>query len=960
MDELLDRLRSALSDRYRIERKIGEGGMATVYLAHDPKHKRDVAIKVLDPALGDAVGAARFQREIEIAARLTHPHIVPLHDSGKADGLRFFVMPVISGGSLAEHLDGPLPPERTSNYVRAIAAGLDYAHAQGIVHRDLKPSNILLHEGEVMISDMGIAIDRGETEGTRFTQTGSSLGTPAYMSPEQLQGASEPDARSDVYALGCIAFEMLTGERPFDADTRAALAAKVLTAQPPDVSSQNPDVPREVDTVLRNAMAKAPSDRFESAGELARALDAALTPTATTLTRRRTAAVALVLMSIAAAAFVWRAGEERNRDAALAALQRVEAFVEAGRWADAFFEARSLTHPDAIDGLASLWPRFADSVRVVSDPPGATLSIRPYATTDEEWSEVGTTPLETRLPRAVVALRLEHEGYEPMVVNRNSTVMAVFGNDAGIDLAPLGSTPEGMVRIPAGVIDLGQYAAGLWGVEPLELGTFYIDRLEVSNAEYAEFVAAGAYEDERYWPEEMEVDGRTVTASEVAEVFVDPTGRPGPSTWELGAPPEGQEDHPVTGISWYEANAYARFVGKRLPTIYHWHRGVGGWMGDVILTRSNMDGSGTVPVGSTEAQSEFGLRDVAGNAREWVSTRDGDLPLTLGGGWDDDVTRFYDVHPQPAWNRSASNGIRLMMETDDDTGMAVADGPINVPRRDFFTETPVGDTEYSVYRRLFDYDDVELEPRIEEADTTEEWIRQEITFETGFSTDRMKIHLFVPLDAGPETQIILHFPGSGVLRTTQPLEDIAWTGEEFNFLVKTGRAVVYPVFLGMMERSDGFRYRLQDDTRAYRDHVITWGKEVRRTLDYLETRSDLNHDAIGYYGFSLGARMGAIMLAVDDRFQAGVLHSGGLSPIPVQPEADPFNYLPRVTQPVLMLNSQYDNVYPIDTSARPYLARLGTPEHQKELVVTEGGHFIPRTTLVRETLRWFDTYLSGR
>jgi dienelactone hydrolase len=220
----------------------------------------------------------------------------------------------------------------------------------------------------------------------------------------------------------------------------------------------------------------------------------------------------------------------------------------------------------------------------------------------------------------------------------------------------------------------------------------------------------------------------------------------------------------------------------------------------------------------------------------------------------------------------------------------------------------------------------------------------------------MKVYLYRPLDAGPEPQVVVYFPGSGVLRTTDPLEEIPWLGEDFNFLMATGRAVALPVFLGSMDRSDGFRYRMQDATHAYRDHVIAWGKELGRTLDYLETRDDIDTSSFGYYGFSWGARMGAIMLALHPRLTAAVLHSGGLSPIPVQPEADPFNYLSRVGQPVLMLNSKFDNVYPIETAVRPYFEGLGSAE--KDLKETTGGHFIARNTLVRETLSWFDHYLG--
>ncbi len=234
MPDLLERLKTALAGRYVVESEIGRGGMAVVYLAEDLKHGRRVAIKVLHPELGAAVGADRFLREIETLAGLTHPHILPLHDSGEADGLLYYVMPFVEGESLGQRLDrkGQLPLDEALRIAREVADGLDYAHDRGVVHRDIKPGNILLSRGHALIADFGIAKAIGAASGgdATATATGLSVGTPRYMSPEQAAGVTEVDGRSDVYALGCVLWEMLAGEPPFDGPTPRAILARNRTA----------------------------------------------------------------------------------------------------------------------------------------------------------------------------------------------------------------------------------------------------------------------------------------------------------------------------------------------------------------------------------------------------------------------------------------------------------------------------------------------------------------------------------------------------------------------------------------------------------------------------------------------------------------------------------------------------------------------------------------------------------
>jgi serine/threonine-protein kinase len=269
-----DSLSATLTGRYSIERELGAGGMATVYLAHDDRHDRPVALKVLRPELAAVIGADRFLAEIKTTANLQHPHILPLHDSGEAGGFLFYVMPYIEGETLRDHLDREkqLPVEDAVRIAGEVADALDYAHRQGVIHRDIKPENILLHDGRAVVADFGIALAASKGGATRMTETGMSLGTPQYMSPEQAMGEREITARSDVYALGAVLYEMLSGDPPFSGSTAQAIVARVVTESPRSLTVQRHTIPRHVEQAVLKSLEKLPADRFATAAEFSQAL----------------------------------------------------------------------------------------------------------------------------------------------------------------------------------------------------------------------------------------------------------------------------------------------------------------------------------------------------------------------------------------------------------------------------------------------------------------------------------------------------------------------------------------------------------------------------------------------------------------------------------------------------------------------------------------------------------------
>ena len=274
MSDPVARLNAALEGRYAIERELGEGGMATVYLADDLKHERKVALKVLKPELAAVVGAERFLSEIKVTANLQHPNILPLFDSGDADSFLFYVMPYVEGETLKDRLDREhqLPVADAVHIATDMAEALDYAHRQGVVHRDIKPANVLLLEGKPVISDFGIALALGAAGGGRLTETGLSLGTPHYMSPEQATGDQAVGSATDTYALGSVLYEMLVGEPPYPGTTAQAVLGKIIAGKPVSAAEHRSSVPRNVDAAIRCAIEQLPADRFGSVQEFAKAL----------------------------------------------------------------------------------------------------------------------------------------------------------------------------------------------------------------------------------------------------------------------------------------------------------------------------------------------------------------------------------------------------------------------------------------------------------------------------------------------------------------------------------------------------------------------------------------------------------------------------------------------------------------------------------------------------------------
>ena len=414
----------------------------------------------------------------------------------------------------------------------------------------------------------------------------------------------------------------------------------------------------------------------------------------------------------------------------------------------------------------------------------------------------------------------------------------------------------------------------------------------------------------------------------------------------------------MTGVSWYEAAAYAEFAGKALPTVFHWSRAATQNLSGSIVPLSNFGGRALAAVGTQRALHRFGARDMAGNAKEWCwNPSSAGKRFILGGAWDEPGYQFEDADAQSPWGRAANFGFRCVKYFPEDTLAANISGSLEMPSRDYANERPVTDEVFRAYARLYAYDKTDLKAVIEAADdSSDDWRRERITFAAAYGNERVIAHLFLPKHGKPPFQTVVFFPGSNALLDRSSEEDL--TTRVFDFLLANGRAVLHPVFKSTYERGDGMESDVPNMTTLWRDHVITWSKDLGRSIDYLETRPDIDRGKLAFYGLSWGGQMGAILPAVEPRLKASVIYVGGFDLRAALPEVEPINFTPRITIPTLMLSGRYDFFYPMECCQESMFRFLGAPADQKRRVVYESGHNVPRAELIKETLNWLDKYLG--
>jgi len=671
---------------------------------------------------------------------------------------------------------------------------------------------------------------------------------------------------------------------------------------------------------------------------------------------------ALVTVTGLAAGGWWYSGKDirwvRNE-----AMPEVEAYIENGDSEAAYALALQIdrTIPDH-PAMADIWNSFSWTTSILSTPVGSKVYRRPYSGETASWQAIGITPLyDVHIPFGLSLLKIEIEGHEPLLraigggsaTNFSLPVQespsAGYGNvnPENFRLFSSDSIPEGMVNVPG------------WGAlidgNVVQFRDFFMGRYEVTNREFQKFVDAGGYQRADLWEHEFVQNGETISFENAISLFVDQTGRPGPSTWEAGSYPDGEGDYPVAGVSWHEAAAYARFVGYQLPTIHHWRRGVSFGTLAWQLPASNLEQPGVAAVGTGGGIGWTGTYDMMGNVREWCLNAVGDgVRAIVGGAWNDAPYVVEESISTPqrrsALDRSAMNGLRLVSINEEPVTLLAASQPLVDAEITQLAE-PVSDEVFAARLSDFDYDPGALNSVIEETRDYRHWTRQRITFDSPILGERMTMYLYLPKREASRFQTILFWPGA----STQILDSIEKKRMTLDFALRNGRALAYPIMKGMFERRVTPRPDWQ--THAGRNLAIEEVREFRRMIDYLETRTDIESDNFGYYGFSWGGRMGAIVLSVEPRIKAAVLNQAGIN-VGDHPDINVVHFLPRVHIPVLHFSGLYDTDFRFESSSKPFFDRIGTDVANKKHVVEPTGHFVPASIVKGETLDWFDKYLG--
>ncbi|MBN1831119.1 MAG: SUMF1/EgtB/PvdO family nonheme iron enzyme [Deltaproteobacteria bacterium] len=469
----------------------------------------------------------------------------------------------------------------------------------------------------------------------------------------------------------------------------------------------------------------------------------------------------------------------------------------------------------------------------------------------------------------------------------------------------------------------------------------------------------------------LALDGKDLSWDQAMKEFVDQTGRPGPSTWNAGTYPDGQDDWPVNGVCWHEAAAYAEFAGKALPTSSHWEAATGLDINTMrilrsLIPQSNFRGEGPEAVGANPGMVYSGAYDMAGNVREWCWNETSKGRCVRGGAWNEGTYMITILIGAPALDRSPRNGFRCVRYADPAKVAASAFAMIKHGSRTYDNVVPAPEAVFQSYRNQFSYDAKDLRPVVEERKDQPDWVTERISFEAAYPGERMQLFLFLPKTAAPPYQTVIYFPGANVPfpgYTIQNLEEDYFHRDLIRTVTNSLRAFVFPIYQGTFGRNQNFPESyiivFGEDTHRYVELLTQIIKDFKRSVDYLETRKEIDSTRLAYLGISWGSCMGAIIPAVDDRLKASVLVIGGFLQPYIRPEMDQINYVTHVKVPTLMLNGRYDEVgFPYETTVKPMFDLLGTPSEHKRLVLADTDHFFPRNELIKEMDAWLNKYLG--
>lgn len=685
----------------------------------------------------------------------------------------------------------------------------------------------------------------------------------------------------------------------------------------------------------------------------------------------------LVLLLLAGGWWLWH---RSNVAWAKQQIPRIEELSKTGDYFAAFDLASEVGKYSPDDpALNSLMATISDTLSVTSNPAGAEVYLKRFmrraANPSPERQRIGTTPITNlRVGRGQYILYIEKDGY----AKSEQTISGAILQAAGLSVIPppmkveqlllkSDSIPERMTFVPG-----GEYRLVSWErptEQKVQLNDYFIDKYEVSSQDFKEFVNAGGYLKKQFWKYSFVKDGKTISWDVAMQEFKDRTGLPGPRSWSNQNFPDGKADYPVTDVTWYEAAAYADFRGKTLPTIYQWEKAarngqagsLGNYMpwglfypGDLLDGRANFDAGGTTPVIALEfGMSPFGAYNMAGNVSEWTLNDSSEGYIATGGSWGDPTYTFAQFGRFPGFYSSARRGFRCVLNsprTVGDQGGSRIEIKNEIP-----VYTPSSKADYKKWAESYRYEKTPLEPQIIEVVETDEWRREKITY-NGAGGERAIAYLYLPKNFPRPLQIIQYIPAADVDRGLRA--PTVAVESRMAPLIKSGRAVFCVVLKGYTERLFPASFQYPDKTTAeYRDLVVDRIIDIRRGLDYLESRDDLDIKKMALYAPSAGARVGIVAAGIEDRYSSVILVGAGVvrDDLRTIAEANPINFAPHIGGRKLVLQGRFDEDTPLKTQSEPLYKLLPGP---KQMVLFDGGHVPPIEVQVPVSTKFLDESLG--
>ena len=1022
---------------YKLLQVIGEGGMGVVYMAEQTEPvKRRVALKLVKPDMDSKSVLARFDAERQALAMMDHPNVAKVFDAGTSQsGRPYFVMELVKGIPITKYCDEHRLNcrERLELFTR-VCHGIQHAHQKGIIHRDLKPSNVLVaeydHDPVVKIIDFGVAKATNQelTEQTLFTQFGQIIGTLEYMSPEQAKlNQMDIDSRSDIYSLGVLLYELLTGIKPFEKERFKKsgideILRIIREEEPPRPStrlSSHDSLPslaarrntdpgklagmlrNDLDWIVFKAMAKERSDRYQTADLLATDIQRHLSyqpilarrPSISGRFRRFVkrnqfaVTVSVLIFAVTSALItlgifvrqsqIRHAQQQADLNASQAEKERIEKqakdrahaqqviiprireLVEARRPVEAFLLANEVQELLADDrAYQELRKEMTVTVSFHIKPDGTTVSYRDAENPNGTWVVAGQTPLiDVELPNGDLRFRYTCDGFISAEFQKRFPAFLQYS--AHQKLVPIDQKIAGMTLIPGA-------SAQFWNGLPEDISSFYIDRHEVTNDEFREFVAAGGYANPKFWEGLVfNRDGKQVTWKEAVKTFVDRSGRPGPAFWTNGVPPEGKQDYPVTGVSWFEAMAYAKFRNKSLPTVSHWRRAAQCQQPGIMTVLSNYSQAGPSMRGEHDGIGDFEVYDLAGNAKEWCFNQFGENQNCLcGGAWNEADYSVSFVDRDSPWSRKKTHGFRCVQYQSKDAPENLTRNPYSEPTRVFdgLERKPV-----ETLAKWYEYDrnlPLNIEKiQSDSANPSSEFKHEIIRIDAAYNNERFNVHLLIPRQVKERYETVIWVPGMDAWQNTStfdPIERIYRDPFKLN-LLRTGRIICIPVLEETFERGNGTSILEQSKNTplSFRDNTIRACKDVSRTVDYLWTRPDVHTKRIVYYGISWGGCLGNANVVTNQRIAAMVLVSTGYSEgLKDLPAINPYQFAPHVKIPVIMINGTTDPVFPVQSHQKPMFEDLGSSQKEHSLLLA--GHIPPPDKVTEMIDSWLTKIFNGQ